>query len=69
MSEYRKYVSILNETSENVTSMWKDLNGNKFSTVFLNPIISKVSNIDLDVDRLLSETNDAFEKIQRYKEG
>ena len=69
MSEYRKYVSVLEETPKNVNSMWKDSNGNKFSTVFLNPIINKLSNIDWNVDRLINDADDAIEILRRYKEG
>lgn len=68
MSEYKKYIQILEETSKNVGSMWKDSNGNKFSTVFLNPVIDKLSNIDWNVDRLINEADDAIEILRMYKE-
>lgn len=68
MSEYKKYIQVLEETSKNVGSMWKDSNGNKFSTVFLNPVIDKLSNIDWNVDRLINEADDAIEILRMYKE-
>lgn len=68
MSEYRNYISILNETTRNVNSMWKDSNGEKFLTVFLNPVIDRLSNIDWSIDRLLNETDDAIEILRRYEE-
>ena len=68
MSEYKKYVSILNETSDKVNTMWRDSNGTKFSNVFLNPLISKLSNLDWSVDRMISETDDAIRTIRKYKE-
>lgn len=68
MSEYKKYIQVLEETSKNVGSMWKDSNGNKFSTVFLNPVIDKLSNIDWNVDRLINEADEAIEILRMYKE-
>lgn len=68
MSEYKKYIQVLEETSKNIGSMWKDSNGNKFSTVFLNPVIDKLSNIDWNVDRLINEADDAIEILRMYKE-
>lgn len=68
MSEYRKYIERLTETSSKVSSMWQDSNGVKFSNVFLNPMIEKLSNIDWSIDQMCSEVEEAMELLRTYKE-